>query len=350
MTTQGGNKPAADFTRTLGRSGVQVSALGLGCWAIGGPWQFEGSPAGWSVVEDDESVRAIHRALELGVTFFDTAANYGAGHSERILARAVRGRRQDVVLATKFGYRVDEARRQVVHYDGVEADGDVASRLARDLEASLARLETDYVDVYLLHVGGLSIERALEAQQVLERLVERGSIRTYGWSTDRVDAVRAFAAEPGCGVVEQQLSIFDGNEDLLSACEELRLGSINRGPLGMGLLTGKFTSASTFATDGVRREVQWHPGFRGGNPTQEWLDKIDAVRDVLTSGGRTLAQGALAWLWARSDCTVPIPGFRTVQQVEDNGGALALGPLSPAQMTAISELLGDSADSPAGRH
>src|SRR5512142_898272 len=99
--------------RRLGRSGIDVSALGLGCWAIGGPWTLAGAQAGWSAVDDAESLRAVHRALDLGVTFFDTAANYGAGHSERLLAEAFRGRRQDVVIATKFGYRVDETARRV---------------------------------------------------------------------------------------------------------------------------------------------------------------------------------------------------------------------------------------------
>jgi aryl-alcohol dehydrogenase-like predicted oxidoreductase len=105
------------FTRTLGRSGIKISPLGLGCWAIGGPWLFNGGQAGWSKVDDAESTRAIHRALELGVNFFDTAANYGAGHSERLLGKAIHGHRDQVVIATKFGYHVDEAAKEVIHYD-----------------------------------------------------------------------------------------------------------------------------------------------------------------------------------------------------------------------------------------
>lgn len=326
--------------RTLGRSGIQVSAVGMGCWAIGGPWNFLGSPAGWSTVDDAESLRAIDRAIELGANFFDTAANYGCGHSERLLGQAVKGRRDQVVIATKFGYRVDEAAKQVSPYGASEAESDVASHLAGDVEASLRRLGTDYIDVYQLHVGGLAIERALAVREGLEQLVKEGKIRTYGWSTDRTEAVRAFATLPACGVVQQQFSVLDGNAELLALCEERNLASILRGPLGMGLLTGKFAPTSTFAADDVRAHAAWHPGFKDGRPTQAWLDALAAMREVLTSDGRTLAQGALAWLWARSGQMVPIPGFKTVAQVEENAGAMRFGPLTPAQMEEIDRILG----------
>jgi aryl-alcohol dehydrogenase-like predicted oxidoreductase len=326
--------------RTLGRSGIPVSALGLGCWAIGGPWTIDGSPGGWSNVDDAESLRAIQRALDLGVNFFDTAANYGAGHSERLLGQALKGRRDQVVIATKFGYQVDEENRKVVHYDAREEESDVASRLRGDLENSLRRLGTDYIDVYQLHVWGLEIDRALEAREILEDLVKEGKIRTYGWSTDRLDAVKAFSTGPHCSVVQQQLSVLDGNLDLLAYCEKHNLASINRGPLGMGSLTGKFAPNTTFPRDDVRANAQWHPAFKDGKPRQDWLDRLAAIREVLTSGGRSLAQGALAWIWARSPVTVPIPGFKTVAQVEENCRAMEFGPLTPDQMAEIDRILG----------
>jgi aryl-alcohol dehydrogenase-like predicted oxidoreductase len=329
------------FTRTLGRSGIDVSALGMGCWAIGGPFTFDGRPAGWSQVDDDESIRALHRAFELGVTFFDTAANYGAGHSERILGRAFADRRGDVVIATKFGHAVDEANRGVTFYDGDEANGDVAARIRDDVSASLRRLGTDYIDVYQLHVWGLSIDRSLDVRDELDALVEAGTIRTYGWSTDRADAVRAFATSPGCGVVQQGLSVLDdSNPELLRLCEELGLASVNRSPLGMGLLTGKFAPTTTFAADDQRNTAEWHPGFRDGKPTADWLDKLASIRDVLTSDGRTVTQGALGWIWARSPVTVPIPGFKTIAQVEENCGALEHGPLTTAHVDDIDRILG----------
>lgn len=326
--------------RILGKSGIEVSPMGMGCWAVGGPWTLTGSPAGWSGVDDAESLRAIQRAFDLGVNFYDTAANYGAGHSERLLTQAFKGRRDQVVIATKFGYQVDEATKSVWHYDDKEETSNVASRLRADLESSLKRLDTDYIDVYQLHVWGLNIERALEARELLEEFVKEGKIRTYGWSTDRTDAVKAFSTSPNCGVVQQQLSVLDGNMELLALCDELNLASLNRGPLGMGLLTGKFAPESTFANDDVRHHAQWHPGFKNGKPTQEWLDKLAAIREVLSSNGRTLSQGALAWIWARSPRTVPIPGFKTVAQVEENCKAIEFGPLTQAQMQEIDRLLG----------
>lgn len=328
------------FTRILGRSGIQVSALGMGCWAVGGPWMFNGDPAGWSEVNDAESERAIQRAFDLGATYFDTAANYGAGHSERLLGRVFKGKRDKVVISTKFGYAVDEKNKSVVHYDQTEEGSDVASRMRVDVEASLRRLQTDYIDVYFLHVWGLEIDRALAAKNVLEDMVKQGKIRAYGWSTDRLDAVKAFSTSPNCTAVQQQLSVLDGNMDLLSLCEEWNLASVNRGPLGMGLLTGKFTPGSTFGNDDVRHHAQWHPGFKDGKPTRDWLDKLASIREVLTSGGRTLGQGALAWIWARSEKTIPIPGFKNVAQVEENCKAMQFGPLNAEQMTEIDHLLG----------
>jgi aryl-alcohol dehydrogenase-like predicted oxidoreductase len=155
-----------------------------------------------------------------------------------------------------------------------------------------------------------------------------------------VDAVKAFSTSPNCGVVQQQLSVLDGNDELLALSEELNLASLNRGPLGMGLLTGKFSPNSQFNEDDVRKHASWHPGFKNGKPTQEWLDALESVREVLTSGGRTLAQGALAWIWARSEATVPIPGFKTVEQVEENCRAMAFGPLTQDQMQVIEQILG----------
>ena len=326
--------------RKLGRSNIEVSAVGMGCWAIGGVWNFAGNPAGWSVVDDNESIQAIHAAIDLDATFFDTAANYGCGHSEKILGQAIKNRRDQVVIATKFGHKVDVANKEVGFYGETEEESDVVSHMRADLESSLRNLDTDYIDLYQLHVWGLSIEHALKVRDLLEEFVKEGKIRTYGWSTDRTDAVKAFSAQPNCGAVQQQLNIFDGNMELLALCEELNLASVNRGPLGMGILTGKFTPQTTFSDDDVRKKADWFPGFEGGRPTQEWLDALEAVREILTSESRSLAQGALAWIWGCSPNTVPIPGFKTVAQVEENAKAMQFGPLTSDQMAEIDRILG----------
>ncbi len=325
--------------RVLGRSGIEVPAVGMGCWAIGGPWVLAGTQAGWGIVDDAESTRAIHAALEHGAAFFDTAANYGAGHSERILGQALEGRRDRAVIATKVGHKVDEAGRKVDLYGTTEADSDVAAHLRADLENSLRRLRTDYVDVYLLHVWGLSIERALEAREVFEDLAREGKIRTYGWSTDRTDAIAAFSTGPGCSVLEQELNIFTGNAELTALAEKLDLGNLTRAPLGMGVLTGKITPETRFSDSDVRQKVEWFAGIKDGRANQEWLDDLDSIRGILTSNGRTLAQGALAWIWGRSPNTVPIPGFRTVAQVEENATAMEFGSLTPDQMAEIDRIL-----------
>ena len=326
--------------RTLGRSGIEVSAVGMGCWAIGGPWQSGGAQVGWGVVDDAESTRAIHAALDLGANFFDTAAGYGAGHSERILGAALQGRRDQVVIATKFGQEVDEAAKRVVAYGETEEDGDVAGHVRANLENSLRRLDTDHIDVYLLHVWGLKLDRALATRDVLEELVAEGKVRTYGWSTDRPDAVEAFSTSPGCGVVEQELNVLTGSAEVLAVAERLNLASINRAPLGMGVLTGKITPETRFADNDIRSNVEWFGGIKDGRASQAWLDALGSIREILTSDGRTLAQGALAWIWGRSPNTVPIPGFRTVAQVEENAKAMEFGPLTPTQMAEIDRILG----------
>lgn len=323
-------------TRSLGRSGIRVSPLGLGCWAIGGPAWSGDTPIGWGEVDDHESIAAVQRGLELGVTFLDTADVYGAGHSERVLAKALAGRRSQVVIATKFSCLFDEATRQS---SGMSAD---PAYIRRACEASLRRLNTDVIDLYQYHWNDGPLDRAAEVQATLEALVAAGKIRAYGWSTDFPDRMRAFVGGPHYATVQHEMNVITDAPAVVQLCEELGLASINRGPLAMGLLTGKYTAATRVAGADVRGlgSPAWMKYFQNGKPNPEWLAKLAAVREILTSGGRTLAQGAIAWLWARSPQTIPIPGFRTVAQVEENCGALRLGPLAPKQMREIAKLLG----------
>jgi aryl-alcohol dehydrogenase-like predicted oxidoreductase len=322
-------------TRTLGRSGIEVGAIGFGAWAIGGPlYDGNGKAIGWGEVDDDESVAALRRALELGITFFDTADVYGAGHSERVIGRAFAGRRDEIVIATKFGHLFDAGRRIS---DGVDVSPEHIRRACR---ASLERLGTDHIDLYQLHIGDMPLERVDETIATLEDLVAEGLIRAYGWSTDDPERAAAFAKGPHCATVQNEMNVFDDAPQMLAVCDTHDLASVNRGPLAMGLLTGKYDAASRLPRDDVRgASPEWMRYFTGGAPSPEFLARLDAIREILTSGGRTLAQGALGWLLGRSGRTLPIPGIRTVAQAEQNAGALRHGPLSREQLDQIDSLL-----------
>jgi aryl-alcohol dehydrogenase-like predicted oxidoreductase len=323
------------FTRKLGRSGIEVSALGMGCWAIGGPYWVKGTPLGWGQVDDDESIRAIHRALELGVNFFDTANVYGAGHSERVLARALEGRRKEVVIATKFNGLFDEQAREITGADSTPAG------IRKACQESLQRLNTDYIDLYQFHDNGFPADKAEPVRDTLEELVKEGKIRAYGWSTDFADRAEVFAQGKNCTSIQLQLNVLDDNPEVITLCEKYDLAAINRGPLAMGLLTGKYSLETRPSSDDVRGEKapEWMKYFKDGKPSLESMKKMEAVREILSENGRTLAQGALTWLWARSEQTLPIPGFRTVEQVEENCKALQIGPLTKTQMEEIENIL-----------
>jgi len=322
--------------RKLGRSGIEVSALGMGCWAIGGPFWAGETPLGWGEVNDEESTRAIQAALEMGVTLFDTANVYGAGHSERVLGRALGGRRSQVVIATKFSNVFDETTRQVTGQDA-SPEG-----IRRACEASLRRLGTDYIDLYQFHDNGFPAEEAGPVRDTLEALVKEGKIRAYGWSTDFPERAEVFAQGPKCSAIQLQLNVLDDNPQVIALCEKHNLAALNRGPLAMGLLTNKYTAESKPSADDVRgaKSPEWMKYFKNGKPSAEWLGKRDAVREILASKGRSVSQGALAWNWARSEKTLPIPGFRTVAQVKENAGAMQFGPLTSAQMKEIDRILG----------
>lgn len=315
--------------RTLGRSGLPVSALGLGCWAIGGPWRWLDGQGGWGDIDDEESVRAIHCALDLGIDFFDTAANYGTGHSERILARALEGRRDRVVLATKFGFHVNEAEKQVTF-----RTDDPLLHVRDECEASLRRLNTDVIDLYQLHVWDYPNEKVPAMVDLLESLVREGKIRFYGWSTDSVEGARLFAQGEHCTAIQHDLNVVLDEAEMVALCEELGLASVNRSPLARGALSGKYTKDTVFPPNDVRNDSWSRDHFFA--PT---LSQLDAIREILTSNGRTLVQGALAWIWGRSERTIPIPGFKTVAQVQENAKAMDLGPLTPEQMKEIDTLL-----------
>ena len=319
----------------LGRTGLEISRMGLGSWAIGGPCMDNGTQMGWGDVDDEQSIRSIHMALDAGVNYLDTANIYGAGHSEEVVGRAIRGRRDKVVVSTKFGILCDPVRKCTT---GVIQS---AEDIRKSCEDSLRRLNTDYIDLLLFHLGGCELGKALEARDVLEALVAEGKIRAYGWSTEMADSARVFAQGEHCAAFMHIENLFEDYGGMISLCEEKGMLSLCRSPLCMGLLTGKYGANASFAANDLRgvNAPPWMTYFVDGKPNAELMRRLDSVRGILTSGGRTLAQGCLAWLWARSEQCVPVPGFRTEKQAVENAQAMEKGPLTPEQMAQIHQIL-----------
>jgi aryl-alcohol dehydrogenase-like predicted oxidoreductase len=308
--------------RMLGRSQIQVSAIGLGTNAIGGPvWDRsvrENLPIGYGDVDTKEALQAIQHAVSLGITFFDTADEYGCGQSERLLGEALKGKRDQLIIATKFGVTFDETSREIT---GTEAS---PTYIRRACEASLQRLRTDFIDLYQFHLRDYPLERAGEVRQTLEELAAVGKIRWYGWSTDDPARASFFAQGDHCVAIQHRLNILIDNPTLLELCDQYDLASINRIPLLMGVLTGK----------DIRKEYFKHSSF------PEDLKRIDRLKTTLTAKGHTLPQASLAWILTRHPRTIPIPGFRNVRQVEENAKTFKNGLLSQEQMRQVEEILG----------
>jgi aryl-alcohol dehydrogenase-like predicted oxidoreductase len=326
------------MTRQLGPD-RQTSALGIGTWAIGGPFTSDGRPAGWGAVDDDESIRMIHAAVAAGVRLFDTADVYGTGHSERVLGRALAqlpaGVRDEVVVATKFGNVFDEATRTA----GGQDVGPAAVR--RACENSLRRLGVEAIDLYQLHGGVATAAEAAPVIEVLEQLADEGLIRSFGTSVDAPEVVAAFAASSYGQAVQTQANVFGYHPAVLEIARGNDLAVLARSPLAMGLLTGKYDLTNRPPADDVRRDTPWWTYF-DDDAMATWLQRLDAVRDLLTTDGRTLAQGCIAYLWALDPTIIPLPGARTVPQAEDNAAALATGPLPESTTKEITTVMTDS--------
>lgn len=327
------------ITRTLWDD-TTIPALGLGCWAIGGPWSAGEAQGGWGAVDDTTSTRAIHAAVERGIRFFDTAQTYGAGHSESVLGTALEGR-ADVRVGTKVGYAIDPATKRLVGPDASPA------AIRASLEDSCRRLRRDRIDLVHLHLNALPVPEADAVFDTLETLRGQGRIAAYGWSTDFPDRAHALARHPGAVSVQHAMNVFFRAEALVPVIERHGLLSINRSPLAMGLLGGRGRGGPALAATDLRSQnVDWMDYFKDGAPAPAFARRLDAVRGLLTTGGRTLPQGAIGWLWARSHRTLPIPGFRTAAQVEDLAGALDHGPLPDAVMAEIETVIDRDPEGP----
>jgi aryl-alcohol dehydrogenase-like predicted oxidoreductase len=310
--------------RRLGRSDIKVSPLGLGTARMAGiGWREDITP---QVTPESkrEAIRGIRAAVDLGITFFDTADNYGDGLSEIVLGEALRGI-HGVVVATKFGEDPIPDQQDPWSLDAVIVQ--------QKCEASLRRLGFDCIDLYLLHRRDYPQDQAPALIEVLEDLVRIGKIRNYGWSTDDVERARLFANGEHCIAIEHRLNVFNDNPDMLELCRTQDLASLNRVPLLMGVLSGRW-SPETKLEEGDPR-MKWFE-------QEEFLKLLACTRQIepyLTVQGRSYVQGALGWIWAKSPLTIPLPGFRNMEQVKELAQAQQFGPLSSDAMRAIEEQL-----------
>ena len=315
-------------------NGRTVPRLGMGCWALGGPLYAGEVPLSYGEVDDTASRRAIAVALELGIRVFDTAPNYGAGHSELVLGEALAGR-DDVLIFTKVGQSGVLETRQANPPDASP------TAIRASVEASRRRLRRDRLDLLQLHLNDYPVERAAEVFDTCEALRAEGIVSAYGWSTDDADRAAAYADREGFVAVQHDFNVFQPAREVLDVARRKGLVSLARLPLAMGLLTGKYRPGAGTGRNDVRASgVDWLVYFKDGEPAPEFVRKLAALRDLLTVGGRSLAQGALGWILARSSHTVPLPGFKSEAQVRDNAGAVEKGPLPPGVMAEIDAVLG----------
>jgi aryl-alcohol dehydrogenase-like predicted oxidoreductase len=303
--------------RRLGTQGLVVPALGLGCM---------GMSQSYGPADEQESLATIHRAIDLGMTFLDTADIYGPYTNERLVGQAIAGRRDEVVLATKFGnQRLD---------DGTRVVNGRPDYVRRACDASLERLGADHIDLYYQH----RVDRSVPVEDTwgaLAELVEAGKVRYLGISEAAPDTVRrAHAVHPvTAGQYEWSLFSRDLEDELVSTLRELGIGVVAYSPLGRGFLSGRITSPEDFGEDDFRRN---HPRFTGENFARN-LELVERVRELAERKGATPSQLAIAWVLAQGDDVVPIPGTKRRRYLEENLGALEVE-LTPEDLAAIEEV------------
>ncbi|WP_127531646.1 aldo/keto reductase [Paenibacillus kobensis] len=292
-------------SRSLGNSGLEVSALGLGCMGMS---DF------YSGRDEEEAIRTIHRAIEFGVTLLDTADMYGVGKNEELIGRAVKGRRGEVILATKFG----NMRSEDGKFLGVNGRPEYVKAAC---DASLRRLGVDYIDLYYQHrVDPLTpIEETVGA---MSELVSEGKVRYIGLSEAAATTIRRAHAVHRISALQTEYSLWsrDVEDEILPVCRELGIGFVPYSPLGRGFLTGQIQKFEDLAEDDYRR---FSPRFQGDNFIKN-LELVRRVEEIAAEKGVMPSQLALAWLLAQGNDIVPIPGTKRREYLEENIGALAI--------------------------
>jgi len=292
-------------TRKLGTTGIDIPAIGLGCM---------GMSSVYGAAEDATSIAVIHRAIELGVTFLDTADIYGAGHNEDLVGRAIRDRRHKVVLATKFGNVI---RGSWADGKGYDIDGS-PTYVRHAAEASLERLGVDTIDLYYQHRvdPATPIEDTVGA---MADLVKEGKIRWLGLSEAGPETIRRAHAVHPIAALQTEYSLWtrDPEDELLALTQELGITFVAYSPLGRGFLTGAIRSPEDLAPNDWRR---LNPRFQGDNFRKN-LELVEELQAMAREKGTTAAQLALAWLLTRGEHVVPIPGSRRIERVEENAAA-----------------------------
>jgi aryl-alcohol dehydrogenase-like predicted oxidoreductase len=303
-------------TRTLGPKGPEVSAIGLGCMGMSA---FYGPPS-----EEAGAIAVIHRALDLGITLFDTAEMYGPHTNELLLGKALKGRRVDAFVATKFGIGYN-ADRTALKVDGSPAN------VRRAIEGSLTRLGMDHVDLYYLHRvdPDTPIEETVGA---MGDLVKEGKVRYLGLSEASPETLRRGHATHPITALQTEYSLWsrEPEDGILATCRALGIGFVPYSPLGRGFLSGAIRSIDDLEEGDFRRS---NPRFMGEN-FQKNLDLVEAVSGLAADKGITAAQLALAWVLAQGEDLVPIPGTRRIPTLEENAAAVDVA-LTPADLEAI---------------
>lgn len=311
--------------RELGRTGWRVSEVSFGAWAIGGSW---GS------VDDRESIAALHKALDLGVNFIDTADVYGDGHSERLIAGVLKERREEVIVATKAGRRLDPHT----------ADGYTAANLTRFVERSLRNLDTDRLDLVQLHCPPTEVYYRPEVFGAMDDLVQAGKVRYYGVSVEKVEEALKAVEYPNVQTVQIIFNMFRHRpaELFFAQAQQRKVGILARVPLASGLLTGKMTPQSAFAADDHRAFNRYGESFDVGETFSgvNFRIGLEAVEELrpLVPPGATMAQFALRWILMFDAVSCAIPGAKRPAQAEDNIRASELPPLSEETMVRVRDI------------